>query len=204
MEGDNTMERLTYRDSTIWAHAERDCRIFEDNDEFDERCFSGELIDRLANYEDAEEQGLLIKLPPDGQIYHIEESKETGERWIGNKPCCYITSEGYHCGWGVFTICFKFDEIDKTVFLTREAAEASLKGKIENSKNDRCSDEDAKACDTCIIPESEHEKLTYTFYLQEGIYGIDELHKYLDESVNATGFEIVKSTLESPDEICEH
>ena len=79
-------------------------------------------------YKDAEEQGLLIKLPPDGQIYHIEESIETNERWIGNKPCHYITSEGYHCGWGIGTVCFKFDELGKTVFLTREEAEAKLKG----------------------------------------------------------------------------
>jgi hypothetical protein len=44
------------------------------------------LGEKLKAYEDAEEQGLLIKLPPDGQIYHIEESEETSERWIGNKP----------------------------------------------------------------------------------------------------------------------
>jgi hypothetical protein len=84
---------------------------------------SGSITDKLAEYENAEEQELSIKLPPDGQIYHIEESIETNERWIGNKPCRFITSEGYHCGWGIGTVCFKFVELGKTVFLTREEAE---------------------------------------------------------------------------------
>lgn len=85
-----------------------------------------EAISKLYKYENFEEQRLLIRLPKDGQIYHIEESEETSERWIGNKPCRYITSEGYYCGWGIGTVCFKFDEIGKTVFLTRNEAEDIL------------------------------------------------------------------------------
>lgn len=95
--------------------------------DFNKVCYNlNQANKELQSYKDAEEQGLLIKLPPDGQIYYIEASAETDEHWIGNKPCCYITSEGYYCGWGVVPYCFKFDEIGETVFLTREAAEAAL------------------------------------------------------------------------------
>lgn len=81
---------------------------------------------KLRKYEDLDKRGLLIIIPSDGQIYYIEESEETSERWIGNKPCQYITSEGYWCGWGIASICFKFDEIGKTAFLDRKDAEAVL------------------------------------------------------------------------------
>ncbi|WP_312093396.1 hypothetical protein [Aminipila sp.] len=57
------IEKFTYRDGTKWARAEYDCRIFEAQDEDGNDCFSGELIDRLAELEDKLEQGLMIELP---------------------------------------------------------------------------------------------------------------------------------------------
>lgn len=83
-------------------------------------------LERLREIIDANNDGRLVLLPPDGQIYHIEESIETEECWIGNKPCQYIMGEGYYCGWGLVTICFPFSEIGKTVFLSRIEAESAL------------------------------------------------------------------------------
>ena len=83
--------------------------------------------DRMQEICEAEKDGRLVVLPEDGQIYYFEEIEETGEKWIGNKPVQYIDSEGYHCGWGFAVICFPFSELRKTVFLTKEEAEAALK-----------------------------------------------------------------------------
>ena len=89
----------------------------------------------------AKAEGRLVELPPDGQIYHIEEIKETGERWIGNKPCQYIQRDGYYCGWGLAAICFPFSDIGKTAFLTREEAEKAIGGFTMNSKGKLLHDE---------------------------------------------------------------
>jgi hypothetical protein len=52
--------------------------------------------------------------------------------------------------------------------------------------------------------EPEAMTLTYTFKITDGIYNIDGLHSDLDRIVEDLGFEVVKSTLESPDEVSEH
>lgn len=92
------------------------------------------LRDELKRYKQAEQEGRLVELPPDGQIYHIERIEKTGETWVGNKPCRYITADGYYCGWGLAAICFPFSELGKTVFLTREEAEKAL-GRCSHEHN---------------------------------------------------------------------
>ena len=92
------------------------------------------LRDELKRYKQAEQEGRLVELPPDGQIYHIERIEKTGETWVGNKPCRYITTDGYYCGWGLAVICFPFSELGKTVFLTREEAEKAL-GRCSHEHN---------------------------------------------------------------------
>jgi len=136
-KGDKAMERLTYNDSTTWAHAEKDCRVFEDTDEFGNECFSGDLINALASYEDAEEQGLLIKLPckvgDTVYIHHrafvdtIVECQVIGFTWWGTDGFC-VKANSDEYGYGNVDIAFnKFGE---SIFLTREAAEQALKGSI--------------------------------------------------------------------------
>ena len=69
--------------------------------------YSGKVADRLAAYEDAEEQGLLIQLPCEiGTIcYFISASGEIGSK-------CFYYTDIPHFG--------------KTVFLTREEAIAAF------------------------------------------------------------------------------
>lgn len=69
---------------------------------------------------------------------------------------------------------------------------------------ERCPDEDTSVCDTCREPEPEPMELTYTFVITEDICNIDGLHNDLDRIVSDLGLEVVRSTLESPDEITEH
>jgi hypothetical protein len=103
---------------------------FEDQDEN----YCGAAIDKLAYYEDLEEQGRLVILPckmkdtlfmiKDGEVYsgtvrflRWEYHKDRGVRSdIAANPNPY------------FSIGASFDDFGKTVFLTREEAEAALKG----------------------------------------------------------------------------
>lgn len=80
---------------------------------------------------------------------------------------------------------------------------------IKSDRCDRCPDEDTTICDTCNPnDEEQHMELTYTFTLSGGVYNIEGLHINLDTCVMAMGtdlgFDIIKSTLESPDKIVEH
>ena len=83
--------------------------------------FEGEreylVLDKLATYEDLEEQGLLVRLPckVGTEVYYI--------LGIPNKTPCVIDK----CVFELSDI----DKIGKTVFLTREEAEK----KLEEMKN---------------------------------------------------------------------
>lgn len=73
-----------------------------------------EAVDKLAAYEDAEEAGLLVRLPCK----------------IGT-PCFCV---GYH---EVYSSVFCYNNIPyfgKTIFLTREEAETALKGVMESNE----------------------------------------------------------------------
>ena len=92
----------------------------------------GDIIDKLAIYEDAEEQGLHLRLPisKDTPVYSIEyccgrnKNNRIGMCVRGFCKDCddkayYIREDtAEHC-----SIC----EIQKSVFFTREEAEAKLK-----------------------------------------------------------------------------
>lgn len=92
-----------------------------------------QCLKRLQEYEDAEEQGLLIKLPCKvGDSIYQPIRKEVNEyKVIG---LCYdITKKKWlfevACQLGlewIKTIC-KFEAIGKTVFLTKAEAEQALK-----------------------------------------------------------------------------
>ncbi len=95
-----------------------------------------EILNRLAQYEDLEEQGLLMILPCKvGDVVYfadvahpkavIEEIKLSGREneycWVQyetSPETCELWDDGY----------FTDDEIGKTVFLTRAEAEEALKG----------------------------------------------------------------------------
>lgn len=78
------------------------------------------VIDKLAEYEDMEEQGLLLKLPCKcgSTVYKIDSIKYY-DNW--NKPC-------YDKAYVRKTI-FRLDmlsSIDKSIFLTKEKADSVL------------------------------------------------------------------------------
>lgn len=88
-------------------------------------------MEKLAAYEDAEEKGLLLRLPisEDTPVYSIEyccgknKNNRSGMCFRGfcencsDKAYCIRDSVAKHC-----SIC----EINKSVFFTREEAEAKL------------------------------------------------------------------------------
>lgn len=113
----------------------------------DDICFKSEVerLDKLAAYEDAEEQGLLVRLPckvgdtvwrlaigtrgkhrtayPQYVIYEFNISEVYGSKsvvFFGHNIINGKMSTSYEV--------FREDDFGKTVFLTREEAEAALKG----------------------------------------------------------------------------
>lgn len=59
-------------------------------------------------------------------------------------------------------------------------------------------------CSTCAGIEPVLSRLTYTFEVNYSPFGLDSLLEILNEGVQiTTGCEIIRSRLESPDEICE-
>jgi hypothetical protein len=67
-----------------------------------------------------------VPYPLDGMIYYVETSEESDDAWIANKPIQYIDEEGYHCGWGFATLCFKFEDLNEAYFFSREEASVNL------------------------------------------------------------------------------
>ena len=92
----------------------------------------GEAIDKLAAYEDAEEQGLLVILPQK-TVYAIGwgEGKDCDHicpAKIDGVGCCSLCDNGELIVYEEECHQEHLPSIGKTVFLTREEAEAALKG----------------------------------------------------------------------------
>lgn len=134
------MERLTYRDKKGEAHlhcyqmcadAHEDCNTAYEVD----RCQRYVAFRKLADYEDAEEQGLLLRLPckVGDTLYFAHHDRVISSEVLSVKY--HVEAENH----GIFirerlTIDVEgisaeidFCDIGKTVFLTREEAEAKLK-----------------------------------------------------------------------------
>lgn len=98
--------------------------------------FFDEIVEKLGQYEDAEEQGLLLRLPckVGDTVYEVTRD------FISKYTICSIEkyNEGFFFNWRCEKgICvnargFTNYDIGKTVFLTQEQAEETLK-KIKNS-----------------------------------------------------------------------
>lgn len=120
------MERLTesnpsWIDDELWESAcEPDCEEID------------AVYRKLKDYEDAEEQGLLLRLPisEDAPVYSIEyccgknKSNRSGMCFIGFCENC--SDKAYYIRESVAKHC-SICEINKSVFFTREEAEAKLK-----------------------------------------------------------------------------
>lgn len=93
---------------------------------------SANVLNKLAEYEDLEEQGLLLRLPVKiGSILYqpvsnrINEYKVTGLRFDNTRN--EFMYEAAYRGLEWYTTICDFDCINKIVFLTREEAEQKLK-----------------------------------------------------------------------------
>ena len=123
------------------------CKATENGNEDCRDCAINKCFNKLAEYEDLEEQGKLLKLPCavgdavyeicDGfiepctveVIYLADYKDEAGnssymiEIHYNREDCPWVSTEVY------------FTDIGKTVFLTKEEAEAALK-ELERSKGE--------------------------------------------------------------------
>lgn len=91
-------------------------------------CTQRKVWERLKNYEDAEEQGLLIRLPckVGDMVYGIHGGKTIlpmVAKWIETNECGWTIAAQYAPMAPKF---FCFADFGKTVFLTREEAEKAL------------------------------------------------------------------------------
>lgn len=107
--------------------------------------FADKILTKLAVYEDLEEQGLLVRLPDDlfKKVYRITyeytECSKFGETVIDceNYNCnCDCDSEKkfyiVENNLQFMLFCNYYNELDKTVFLTREEAAKKLEEMKKN------------------------------------------------------------------------
>jgi hypothetical protein len=82
---------------------------------------TGDMVNRLAAYEDAEESGMLMRLPcPMGSTIYMIVTRHTK----GRDPFSFVKiTEMMESN--VFRVC---RDIGKTVFLTKEEAQAAMEG----------------------------------------------------------------------------
>lgn len=101
-------------------------------DEFQDTCPFKATGKKMKEYEDDEEQGLLLRLPCSigDKLYTVEEWLDTGELSVLDYTFNGVERGGYRLMYADneedITV-FGFDEIGKTVFLSKEEAEQALK-----------------------------------------------------------------------------
>ena len=98
-------------------------------------CGNGSPTEKLADYEDAEEQGLLLRLPckVGTEVYNITWWDDVQEKVVVKGKTYYRTVHKHKVTKSTFSY-FDADEFGKTIFLTREEAEAKLK-EMEGGKD---------------------------------------------------------------------
>lgn len=104
-----------------------------------------DLRETLKRYEDLEERGRLLKLPisEDRPVYSIEYccgNNNSNKSGLCHKGFCKnCADKDYFIKIGIARHC-TISEINKSVFFTKEKAEAKLK-KMRGEKNDRKTDQ---------------------------------------------------------------
>ena len=129
------MERLTYRDKKGKAHIF--CKQMCDDTENCTDSYSVDLCQRfsafrkLAELEDLEEQGRLLRLPckVGDTVYKITRNFISEYKIISETIYPYSIQFNWQCTKGIYAnlVGFADREIGETVFLIREEAEAKLK-----------------------------------------------------------------------------
>ena len=100
------------------------------------------LLRELAAYEDAEEQGWLVRLPckvgdtvyaiHEERIYEVFVIGFNVYEWTKGFQICLLFDSRKTNGTHLYPI----DDFGRNVFLTREEAEAALKGETEGETNE--------------------------------------------------------------------
>ena len=121
------MGRLTEKDA-YWYGEEFWTSAKEPDDETID-----EVYMKLKEYEDAEEQGLLVKLPckVGDTVYNLVPRAKKGNEYNTDKVEKIVIRDNsvlllFECGLGKY-----IDQIGKSMFLTKEEAEAAL-AKLES------------------------------------------------------------------------
>lgn len=137
MEEIENMERLTIRISG-YAHGAEGVSADKLTGSYHRGEFEATAcVEKLAEYEDLEEQGKIQRLPiaPGDTVYEVQKLRKRIQPY--NVIAVIIDRTGYRYynwelkdGKGVYSNIKGFgeDNFGKTVFLTREEAEAALKG----------------------------------------------------------------------------
>ena len=131
------MERLTQRENDKLIMVKQDngeyIPVYWDEDNF-------KAIEKLADYEDLEEHGLLVRLPANNKEIYIISSRWTVCSEFGSRFDEYSCSGcEYECDskkeYYVYQTClssinvsFYANQFGKTVFITRKEAENKLEG----------------------------------------------------------------------------
>lgn len=94
-----------------------------------------EAFKKLAEYEDAEEQGLLVKLPCKTgdtlyDIYEFIENRCSPDITEYKAKSIEVGEDKKGRWFCIDSTIFRPEDFGKTVFLTREEAEAALKGSV--------------------------------------------------------------------------
>ena len=132
-------ERLTVSGATTQRDIDKLLELSNEN-----QFGRNEAYYKLQRYEDLEEQGRLITLPCKigDTVYEVQEIRKRIQEYtvisVHHSHCSTLFGWTLKDGKGVYSNLNGFEEhaIDKTVFLTKEEAEAALKG-AENDVNTR-------------------------------------------------------------------
>ena len=130
VEGKGNTERLTYKTNGKYMNT-----VVEQAPPYAIDCDIDTAITKLAEYEDLEEQKKLLTLPcaVGDTVYEVQELRKRIQAYT--IIAIHISNCGNLYGWelkdgkGVYSNVNGFSEyaIGKTVFLTKEEAEAALK-----------------------------------------------------------------------------
>ena len=127
------MERLTYRTELgVSIDKNEDCPscniCWNCNIPPRECKYINDVLKKLADYEDLEEQGRLLKLPCKfgTEVYNITLWDDVQEKVVVKGKTYYRTVHKHIVSKSAFSY-FDIGEFGKTVFLTKSEAEAKLK-----------------------------------------------------------------------------
>ena len=119
------MERLT---KTGYKFTDKHMQILDYLDKY----LIVECLNKLVEYEDLEEQGKLLKLPcaVGDTVYIVEDDCDYGWDCYTKAMCKNCEYRNLHIEEDIFSlseIALHLNNFGKTVFITREEAEAALK-----------------------------------------------------------------------------